>query len=137
MFSFKSILLLFTKLINLNCSIHRFSEAKVRALDISKAFDGVWLEALVSKLLAFGVGGHFSRFISSFLKHRTVRMVIDGVFSEEFRLSSGVPQSSVLSPTVFLTFLNELLCNTSNPLYSFADDNSICIHIHLIEIVMV
>lgn len=109
-----------------NGSIHRFGEAKVVALDISKAFDRVWHEALVSKLIAFGVGSHFSRFISSFLKDRTIRVVIDGVFSDEFRINSGVPQGSVLSPTLFLIFLNDLLSITSNPIYSFADDSNIC-----------
>ena len=36
-------------------------------------------------------------------------MIIDGVFSDEFRINSGVPQGSVLSPTLFLIFLNDLL----------------------------
>ena len=50
-------------------------------------------------------------------------MVIDGVFSDEFRINSGVPQDSVLSPTLFLIFL---IFTTSNPIYSFADDSNIC-----------
>ena len=79
-------------------------------------FDKVWHETLVSKLLAFGVRSPFSRFISSFLKYRTIRGVIDGVFSDEFSISSGVQQGSVLSPTLFLIFLDDLLPITSNPI---------------------
>ena len=90
-----------------NDSIHRFGKAKVVALDISKAFDRGWHEksVLVSKLIAFDVGSHFSRFISNFLKDRTIRVVIDGVFSAEFKINSGVTKGSVLYPTLFLFFL--------------------------------
>ena len=68
-----------------------FTQRFGKAQDISKAFDRVWHEALVSKLLAFGVGSQFSQFISSFLKDRTIREVIDGVFFDKFRISSGAP----------------------------------------------
>ena len=78
------------------------------------------------KLLAFVVGSHFSRFISSFLKGRTVTVVIDGVVSDVFRINSMVPQGSVLPPTRLLIFLNDLISITSNPTYYFADDSNIC-----------
>ena len=35
-------------------------------------------------------------------------------------------QGSVISPTIFLLFLNDLLCLTTNLIYSFADDSSHC-----------
>ena len=37
-----------------------------------------------------------------------------------------MPQGSVISPTLFLLFLNDLLCLTSNPIYSFADGSKLC-----------
>ena len=74
----------------------------------------------------FGVGNDFSRFISSFLRDRSIRVVVDGVSSDEHRLNAGVPQGSVLSPSLFLIFIDDLLCRTVNPIYSFADDSSLC-----------
>ena len=53
-------------------------------LDISKAFDRVLDDALLSKLVAFGVGSHFSRFISSFRKDRNKWVYIDEIPSDEF-----------------------------------------------------
>ena len=53
-------------------------------------------------------------------------MVIDGVKSNLKRINAGVPQGSVLSPTLFLIFINDLLSLTANPIYSFADDSTLC-----------
>ena len=62
-----------------NGSIQRFGQVKVVVLDIPKAFDRIWHEALILKLMAFGVGSHIFRFISSFLKVRVIRVVLVGV----------------------------------------------------------
>ena len=80
----------------------------------------------MSKLAAFGVGNNFTRFISSFLRDRTIRVVVDGVSSDEHRLTAGVPQGSVLSPSLFLIFIDDLLGRTVDPIYSFADDSTLC-----------
>ena len=37
-----------------------------------------------------------------------------------------MPQGSIISPSLFLLFLNDLLCLTTNPICSFADDSSLC-----------
>nr|CAI5860843.1 unnamed protein product [Callosobruchus analis] len=45
--------------------------------------------------------------------------------SDVFSINAGVPQGSVLSPTLFLLYINEVLEITSNPIYSFADDSTL------------
>ena len=109
-----------------NRSVHFFGESKVVALDISKAFDSVWHQGLISKVKSYGVGNTFIRWLSDFLCNRSIRVVIDGIKSNLYPVNSGVPQGSVISPTLFLPFLNDLLCLTTNPIYSFADDSSLC-----------
>ena len=94
-------------------------------LNISKAFDRVWHQALISKVKSYGVGNTFIRWLSDFLCNRSIRVVIDGINSNLYPVNSGVPEGSVISPTLFLLFLNGLLCLTTN-IYSFADDSSLC-----------
>merc|ERR1712105_9533 len=52
-------------------------------------------------------------------------VVVDGATSAPFPISSGVPQGSVISPTLFLLFINDLLLTTSNPVHSYADDSTL------------
>jgi len=109
----------------LNISLHHSGESDVVALDISKAFDRVWHAALLAKCRALGLGRVFLKWIGDFLSNRTIRVLVDGLASDKFELNAGVPQGSVLSPTLFLIFINDLLSLTSNPIHSFADDSTL------------
>ena len=51
--------------------------------------------------------------------------MLDGFKSDIHKINAGVPQSSVLSPTLFLILINDLLSETSNPLNCFADDSTL------------
>ena len=50
--------------------------------------------------------------------------VVDDATSASFPVSSGVPQGSVLSPTLFLLFINDLHASASD-VHSFADDSAL------------
>ena len=105
-------------------SLKNFGESFVVALDISKAFDRVWHKALLAKLPAYDFTP-FCKLISSFLSNRFISVVVDGATSASFLVSSGVPQGSVLSPILFLLFINDLLHATASDVHSFADDSNL------------
>ena len=92
-----------------NRSVHLFGKSKIVALDISRAFDRVWHQGLISKVKSYA----FIRWLSDFLCNRSIRVVIDGINSNVYPVNSGVPQGSVTSPTLFLLFLNNLLYLTT------------------------
>ncbi len=106
-------------------SFSRFSETFAVALDISKAFDRVWHKALLSKLPSYGFYPALCSFLSSFLSGRSVAAVVDGQCSTPKPINSGVPQVSVLSPTLFLLFVNDLLSLTNCPIHSYANDTTL------------
>src|SRR5678815_4228150 len=61
----------------------------------------------------------------SFLSSRSISAVVDGATSSSFSVNSGVPQGSVLSPTLSLLFIKDLLTCTSNSIHSYADDSTL------------
>ena len=71
-------------------------------LDIEKAFDRVWHNGLQYELL------HMLRWISSFLRDRTVKVRILGHTSMEIAINYGVPQRSLISPLLFLLYMSKL-----------------------------
>ncbi|KAL7641293.1 UNVERIFIED_CONTAM: hypothetical protein RMT77_008431 [Armadillidium vulgare] len=111
-------------------ALRHFGESFAVALDISKAFDRVWHKALISKLPSFGIYPSLCDLLSDFLSGRSIAAVVDGHRSSYKSINSGVPQGSVLSPTLFLLFINDLLSITSTPIHSYADDSTLHYSFH-------
>ena len=57
----------------------------------------------------------------NFLSNHFISVVVDGVTAPSFLVSSGIPQGSVLSPTLFLLFISDLLHAFASEVHSFAD----------------
>nr|MDZ8100253.1 reverse transcriptase family protein [Nostoc sp. DedSLP01] len=77
-------------------------------LDVRKAYDECWRQAIIAQLRARGVDAHTCALFDSMLAagkvRRTVR--VNGVRSEEFGVDVGVPQGAVLSPALYNTFID-------------------------------
>ena len=75
--------------------------------DVRKAFDKVWHEGLLFKLMGTGIDTHLLRILASFLQHRKARVKIRNEMGDTFALSAGVPQGDVLIPTLFTVMAND------------------------------
>ena len=103
-------------------SLESYGESRVISLDISKAFDRVWHKGLLAKLPMFGLHHTLINWIGSFLSDRSIIIRMDGFLSNLHSINAGVPQGSVISPVLFIIFINDLLTSTSSSIHSFADD---------------
>ena len=94
-------------------------------LDFCKAFDKVPHCRLAKKLEANGVRGGLLEWIKAWLSQRRQRVSIEGEFSEWAKVTSGVPQGSVLGPILFLVYINDLDTGIVSRLGKFADDSKL------------
>jgi len=90
--------------------------------DFSKAFDLVPHDRLLMKIENSGVDSKLVAWVREFLLGRTQRVRLGGQFSEVARVTSGVPQGSVLGPILFIAYVNNIKRNTVSTIRLFADD---------------
>ena len=91
-------------------------------LDFKKAFDSVPHCRMMKKLSGYGICGNLLRWISNFIQHRQQSVLINGMYSDWINVISGVSQSLVLGPLLFLLYVNDIPDTISCSLKLFADD---------------
>ena len=111
-------------------SVNDGIDTDIILLDFAKAFDKVPHTHLINKLHHYGIQGNVKLWITDFLSHRQQQTCVNNNFSDFCDVTSGVPQGSVLGPTLFLLYINDLPDCVSSDVLIFADDTKIFRKIH-------
>jgi retron-type reverse transcriptase len=95
-------------------------------LDLSKAFDTINHMILIKKLEHYGIRGVAKKWFENYLCNRKQIVKHNDVQSEVMTIRSGVQQGSVLSPLLFLLYINDIqFCSELISIVLFADDTNI------------
>ena len=106
-------------------SLNRGKRMCTILFDIASAFDKVWHEGLIFKLIKLNFPKYIICWIKEFLTNRYFAIRVNKTVTTKLRILAGVPQGAVISPTLFSLFINDIpILYSKNKWYSllFADD---------------
>jgi Reverse transcriptase (RNA-dependent DNA polymerase) len=94
-------------------------------IDIEKAFDSVWHDALLFKLARYKIPTFLIKIVQSFLSNRESFVSVGSASSARYLVRARVPQGSPLSPHLFNLFNNDIPVPKGCKIATFADDEAI------------
>ena len=96
-------------------------------IDFEAAFDRVSRISIIAQCMKIGLKGNILQYIVHFLRDRTIKTKINETLSTEGTTLNGIPQGSVISPTLFNIVLQDLVnvIPTNVSVAIFADDITI------------
>lgn len=100
------------------------------SIDLQAAFDSIWHEALLHKMMVLEFPVYLVKIVQSFLTNRLYRVRVGNALSEPRPIVKGVPQGAVLSPTLFNIFVADIPQMSDTEMASFADDNATLANSH-------
>lgn len=90
-------------------------------LDVSQAFDKVWIDGLIYKISQY-LPVHYVDILSSYLYNRQFLVNYGNAYSAIELIRAGVPQGSVLGPILYVLYTADIPTTNSTTTAIFADD---------------
>lgn len=94
-------------------------------LDVEKAFDTVWHNGLIYKLLRANIPTYLCKLIADFISNRKFSVVINNETSPAKSVTAGLPQGSVLSPLLYSIYTSDFKALKYIKTAYYADDTAL------------
>lgn len=107
---------------NIAITQQEHNQCNVICRDVSKAFDRVWHDGLRFKLSRLNMPRLMTAILCNFLDNRTATVQVNNSKSLPFYLRAGVPQGSVLAPTLYNVYTSDVGELTYSKYTAYADD---------------
>ena len=78
-------------------------------LDLSKAFDTLSFDILLTKFKHYGITGVPLKLLTSYIKDRYQYVIYNGKTSNLLEIRTGIPQGSILGPLFFSIYINDII----------------------------
>ena len=91
-------------------------------IDLKSAFDTVWVEGLMWKLIQKGIKGNMIQWVYHYFKDRKAIVRVEGAYSDTVRVTAGTPQGAVLSPLLFNLMMSDMPEQERVEIHVYADD---------------
>lgn len=113
-------------------SLEMVGQIDVIYTNFEKAFDKVPHKQLVSKMISYSINMDVIEWVEAVLLERKQRIKENGKLSKWQKVSSGIPQGSILGPILFIIFISDIVdnCTNDSEIYLYADDAKIFRSIH-------
>lgn len=94
-------------------------------LDIEKAFDSIWHDGLIYKLIKLKLPSFLVRMVNSFIRNRTFAVHINDGISDTIQINAGLPQGTSISPILYALYVADIPVNDKTQIAQYADDTAL------------
>lgn len=94
-------------------------------LDIEKAFDSIWHDGLIFKLIKMKLPTYLIRILNSFIRKRQFSVHVNDATSNLIQIPAGLAQGTCISPILYALYVADIPIASKTEIALYADDTAI------------